>query len=204
MFTGIIQNRGTVAAVRSRGEGREIWIDEAAIAGELATGGSVSVNGCCLSAEEIDGNRFRLYCTPETLDRTTAGDLTAEDVVNLELPLRPAARLGGHFVQGHVDGVGEVQDVEALDGSWFFRFRVPETVGPYLVEKGSVAVDGISLTIAKIRADKITVALIPHTLNHTTLKFKRIGSRVNIECDQVGKYIENFCGARKTKNVVIY
>lgn len=190
MFTGIILHSGRIQEVGDRGDGRELWIEAPEIAAELQRGGSVSVNGCCLSAEEVAGDRFRLFCTPETLDRTTIGKKATGDEVNLELPLRPTDRLGGHFVQGHVDGVGEVDRVRELDGSWMFRFRAPSSVARYLVEKGSVAVDGISLTVASLSGGLFEVAVIPETWERTNLSAASPGTEVNLEADVLAKYVE--------------
>ena len=192
MFTGIINEVGTIEQVRTDGDGRRIRIAAPDTARDLEPGASVSINGCCLSAERIEGEAFELYATPETLRRSTLGGLSRGARVNLELALRPSDRLGGHFVQGHVDGMGEVAAVKEVGGSWVFTFRAPSAVARYLVEKGSVAVDGISLTINHCDRSGFTVAVIPHTAAVTTIGLRRVGDRVNLETDMIGKYVARF------------
>jgi len=195
MFTGIITEVGRIENLTPHGGGRRLRIEAPETAAGLALGGSVGVSGCCLSAEEVDGAGFQLYCTPETLDRTTLGRLRRDSRVNLELPLRPTDRLGGHFVQGHVDGVGEVVKVREAGGSWVVSFRAPGPVLPYLVEKGSVAVEGISLTVAALKGDVFEVAVIPETWKRTNLSEARPGGKVNLEADILAKYVERLLGA---------
>lgn len=190
MFTGIVTEVGEIVHTAAAGRGRQLEIRAARTASGLVAGGSVSVNGCCLSAEGVEGERFRLHATPETLRRTTLGGLGPGAGVNLELPLRPEDRIGGHFVQGHVDGVGEVREVLEVGGSWVFAFQAPREVLPYIVLKGSVAVDGISLTVAGLHAGVFRVAVIPETWSRTTLSRASVGTRVNLEADILAKYVE--------------
>lgn len=190
MFTGIVSETGEILRAEDREGGRRLRIRACATAPELGVGGSVSVSGCCLSAETVEADAFTAFCTPETLRRTTLGVLGAGDRVNLELPLRPTDRLGGHFVQGHVDGVGEIAEVRDLDGSWLFRFDAPDELARYLVEKGSVAVEGISLTVAGLEGRRFDVAVIPETWRRTNLGLLGAGSPVNLEIDILAKYVE--------------
>lgn len=163
----------------------------------LALGESIAVNGACLTVTAMQGRRFRVDVSPETLRRTTLGRLAKDGRVNLERALRVGDRLGGHVVLGHVDGVGTLEKIQP-DGDWLlYRFRVPRTIGPYLVEKGSIAVDGVSLTVFACRAGKFTVALIPHTLAKTTLGTLAPGTGVNLEADVLLKHIAAMLEARR-------
>lgn len=181
MFTGIIEEIGRVEA---RHDGRFTFA-AATVIDDLAPGGSVAVNGCCLTAVSVGPGQWTADVVEETLRRTTLGSLSPGDPVNLERPVRLADRLGGHLVQGHVDGVGEVVDAPPE-----LRVRVVPALRRYLVEKGSVAVDGCSLTVAAALDDSFTVAVIPHTAGATTLGRLRPGSRVNVEVDVLAKYVE--------------
>ncbi len=164
---------------------------------DLEIGGSIAVNGCCLTAVEIDSDSFAADLSPETLDKTNLGELGVGRKVNLERPLLPTSRLSGHFVQGHVDGTGEFLGVEPLgDGNWNLRVRAPEALLKYLVYKGSVAIDGISLTIARLDGDVIEVAIIPHTYQETNLADRRSGERVNLEADVIAKHVERLMALR--------
>ena len=188
MFTGIVQALGEV---RAR-EGGALAVYAPSLAGELAVGGSVAVNGVCLTAVAVDpgAGTFRADLSPETLRRTALGDLREGDGVNLELPLRAGDFLGGHWVQGHVDTVGEVVAVEPQpDGSYLFAFQVEPRYDLWIVEKGSIAVDGISLTPFDVREGRFSVAVVPHTYHHTTLKSRGPGARVNVEFDILAKYV---------------
>ena len=163
----------------------------------LALGESIAVNGACLTVTGIQGRRFRVDVSPETLRRTTLGTVAKDRRVNLERALRVGDRLGGHVVLGHVDGVGKLEKIEP-DGDWvLYRFRTPRELASYLVEKGSIAVDGVSLTIFACRAGRFTVALIPHTLARTTLGTRRPGDGVNLEADVLLKHIAKMLEARR-------
>lgn len=158
---------------------------------DLEIGGSIAVNGCCLTAIEIDTEGFAADLSPETLEKTNIGDLAVGSRVNLERPLLPTTRLSGHFVQGHVDATGEFVGVTpAGDDNWTLRVRAPEETLKYLVYKGSIAIDGISLTIARLDENVIEVAVIPHTYRETNLSDLQPGQRVNLECDVIAKHIE--------------
>lgn len=186
MFTGIIEETGIVRQTGSR-----LVIDCAAVLSDLKPGGSVAVNGVCLTAVEIEMHSFAADLAPETLERSNLGSLVQKSRVNLERPLTLAARLSGHLVQGHVDGKGELLSLEPLDdGNWWLRIRVPEALDKYLVYKGSIAIDGISLTIAAIEDFILSAAIIPHTYENTNLAARRHGDRVNLECDMIAKHVE--------------
>jgi riboflavin synthase len=192
MFTGIVEELGNVRSVTEADGGARIEIQAGpAILADLTVGGSVAVNGCCLTAVEVGGGHFAADAVIETLRRTDLGRLQPGDPVNLERPLRADGRLDGHLVQGHVDGVGTIEArTQNPDGSFDLRVEAPPTLLRYLVEKGSVAVDGASLTVVDVRDAGFTVALIPHTAQATTLGHKPPGAAVNLEVDLVAKYVE--------------
>jgi riboflavin synthase len=165
---------------------------------DLPIGGSIAVNGVCLTAVDVGKSSFAADLSPETLERSNLGGLHPGDRVNLERPLSPTGRLSGHFVQGHVDGQGELVALDpAGDGNWWLRVRVPPELLRYVVYKGSIAIDGISLTVAALEADVIAVAIIPHTHEQTALKQRRAGDQVNLECDLIAKHIERLLEARE-------
>jgi riboflavin synthase len=194
MFTGIIEELGEV-----RTAGPKLVIEARSVLSDLAPGSSIAVNGCCLTVVEIRPPRFSADLSPETLARTNLGDLRPGHRVNLERPLTPSSRLGGHFVQGHVDGTGAVVSLDALrDGNWWLQARVPPELDRYLVFKGSIAIDGISLTIASLEASVLAVAVIPHTYEVTNLSARRPGDRLNLECDLIAKHVEKLLAAIQT------
>ncbi len=191
MFTGIIEEVGTVAELTALGAGSRLQVRAAEVLSDLPIGGSIAVNGVCLTAVEVTAGSFAADLSPETLERSNLGDLRPSSRVNLERPLAPTSRLSGHIVQGHVDGAGEFLALEELgDGNWWLRVRVPRELLRYFVYKGSIAIDGISLTIASLQDDVVGVALIPHTYRETSLAGLRAGSRVNLECDIIAKHVE--------------
>jgi riboflavin synthase len=191
MFTGIIEETGTVAALPPVGSGSRLQVHAAKVLADMPVGGSIAVNGVCLTAVEVTAGSFSADLSPETLERSNLGDLRTGSRVNLERPLAPTSRLSGHFVQGHVDGTGEFLSLEALgDGNWWLRIRAPRELLRYFVYKGSIAIDGISLTIASLEHDEIGVAVIPHTYQETSLGVLRPGARVNLECDVIAKHVE--------------
>jgi len=197
MFTGLVQALGEITAKQARGAAVRLVVRAPGPAAEAAIGDSVAVNGCCLTVVEIDGDRLAFDVIPETLDRTSIGAQGVGGVVNLELPLRPTDRLGGHFVQGHVDAVGELTArTDGKDGDVRYFFTVPDALRGHIVEKGSIAIDGVSLTVASVDGDEFSVALIPHTLEVTNLGRMAPGARVNLEGDILAKYVaaQNIAG----------
>ena len=196
MFTGLVEGRGRIEDVRPESAAiRLVVAAPVEMAGGVAVGDSVAINGCCLTVVEADGARWSFQAGAETLSKTSLGALRRGDPVNLERSLPVDGRIGGHFVQGHVDGVGQVDSV-ASDGEWVtLWFRVPAELGRLLVPKGSVAVDGVSLTVVEAEPDRFSVALIPHTLQVTTLGVRRPGDAVNIETDILGKYVQKLLKA---------
>ncbi|HEY3050449.1 MAG TPA: riboflavin synthase [Gaiellaceae bacterium] len=187
MFTGIVRERGRVVSIEETGDGMRLEIDAPATASTLAVGDSVSISGACLTATAVSNGAFSVTAVPETLSRTSLGRLSPGAEVNLETAARAGDPLGGHFVQGHVDGVGRVASA-GQDGRVWIE-AAPEVLR-YVVEKGSIAVDGVSLTISGLRDGAFEVALIPHTLEQTTLGALQEGEEVNLEVDVLAKYIE--------------
>jgi riboflavin synthase len=191
MFTGIVEDLGRVVDISRTGSGGRIAIACSAILSDASAGDSVAVNGACLTAVELNRNQFSADLSPETLERTNLGDLAPGALVNLERPLRVSGRLNGHFVLGHVDGTGELIAMDALgDGNWRLRVRMPASLERFIVFKGSVAVDGISLTVAALEGNIATFAIIPHTWTHTALHSYNPGARVNLEADILAKHLE--------------
>jgi riboflavin synthase len=189
VFTGLIADLGEVEAVEATGDGARLRV-RTPLASELAAGDSVAVNGVCLTATTVEGEGFAADVVSETLRRSSLGALAAGAPVNLELPLRAADRLGGHVVQGHVDGVGEVVDVVDQGFSRVVTVAVPDGLERYVVEKGSIAIDGISLTVAALQDGRLSIAVIPETLERTTLGAAQPGRPVNLEVDVLAKYVE--------------
>ncbi|MEK7204803.1 MAG: riboflavin synthase [candidate division NC10 bacterium] len=196
MFTGIIEAIGTVQEFSRQGEGARVHIGAGALAEGLRLGESIAVEGACLTVTAVRGNGFAADLSVETLKRTTLGRLRAGARVNLERPLRLGDRLGGHLVTGHVDGVGQLAERVPQGDGEFIRIRFPRELGSLLVMKGSIAVDGISLTVAELSRDAFGVAIIPHTLEHTTLRNKRVGDPVNLEADLLGKHVARLLAGR--------
>ena len=191
MFTGIIEEAGTVDALQSRAAGARLKVRCATVMADMTEGASIAVNGVCLTALELRPDSFSADLAPETLRRSNLGDLRPGSRVNLERPLSPSGRLSGHIVQGHVDATGEFLSLESLgDENWWLRIRVPPEIDRFLVYKGSIAIDGISLTIAALESDVLSVTIIPHTYRNTTLGGYRPGARVNLECDVLAKHVE--------------
>lgn len=190
MFTGIIEELGRVHSIKRRGEDARIVIAAREVTVESRAGDSIAVNGVCLTALEISTESFAADCSRETLERSTLGGLRPGKPVNLERAVTPATRLGGHIVQGHVDARGEFLGAVDHGGSWTVRIAYPPEVGPYLVSKGSVAVEGISLTIAGLTDHVFEVAIIPKTWEVTNLSQLQPGDQVNLEADVIAKYVE--------------
>jgi riboflavin synthase len=197
MFTGIIEEIGSIAGIISRQDIKQIEINAKLVLEGLKIGDSVAVSGICLTVVKINPASFVVEVSSETLSCSTFFSAKVGDKVNLERAVSANARLGGHIVQGHVDGVGEIKNAEHRAQNTELRINIPEQLRKYVVEKGSIAVDGVSLTVAKIEGNNIIISVIPHTLENTTLKDKKTGSKVNIEVDVMGKYAENFQKGQK-------
>ena len=197
MFTGIVEKLGTVVAMESRDRGGSLRVDGGWNFTEIRLGDSLCLNGACLTVSSLDGTTFAADVSAETLNRTNLGSLRPGDQVNLERALRLSDRLGGHLVTGHVDGAGRVREGLREGDSYRFTFEVSEDLSRTLVGKGSVAVDGISLTVSKLERSFFEVYVIPYTLETTTLKWRKPGDRVNIETDIIGKYVEKFLSTER-------
>lgn len=197
MFTGIVEEVGEVVELHDSGTNRELTI-RARMTPELRVDQSVSHNGVCLTVVAINGDTYRVTAVKETLERSNLGALSPGDGVNLERSLRIGDRLDGHMVQGHVDTVTECLAVEDVGGSWRYTFRVPEQKH-LLVHKGSICLNGVSLTIAELSAEHFAVAIIPYTYAHTTFRSLKAGRRVNVEFDVLGKYVERMMVATISK-----
>ena len=190
MFTGLVETRATIADVRPEPPGKRLLVLVPSFAGEVSLGESVAVNGCCLTVVEIDADRLAFEAGPETLQRTNLGGLAAGSFVNLERSLRLNDRLGGHLVTGHIDALATLDRRDDL-GAWsMFWFRTSPQWTAQMVSKGSIAVDGVSLTLVDVEAERFSVALIPHTLEVTTLGQLRPGDAVNLETDLLAKYVQ--------------
>jgi riboflavin synthase len=196
LFTGLVADLGTVAEVHSTADGVRLAI-ESSLARELTEGASIAVNGVCLTAVGLCGERFGADVMHETLRRSSLGDVGEGARVNLELPLRAADRLGGHVVQGHVDGVGVVTGVRQEGFARVLTVEAPEEVLRYVVQKGSIALDGVSLTVAALEGSSFEVSLIPETLERTNLGGTSVGRTVNLEVDVVAKYVEKLVGGAR-------
>ncbi|HEX8775711.1 MAG TPA: riboflavin synthase [Pyrinomonadaceae bacterium] len=190
MFTGIIEELGRVRSLERRGEGARLVIEAGTVTAETQEGDSISVNGVCLTAIDVRSDSFAADGSRETLQRSTLGRLRAGSVVNLERAVTPSTRLGGHIVQGHVDGRGRFLSAEEHGGSWTLRIGYPKELARYLVFKGSVTVEGISLTVAALADDYFEIAIIPKTWAVTNLSHLRAGDEVNLEADIIAKYVE--------------
>lgn len=198
MFTGIIEEVGAVREIAPRGEALTLRVVASVVREDVKPSDSLAVNGTCLTVVEVADDALGFDVIPETLSKTALGALRPGDAVNLERALRVGDRLGGHFVQGHVDGVGRVVEVDA-EGEWYtIWIAAPPMVRRYLIPHGSIAVNGVSLTVARLRDDVFAVGLIPHTLENTDLGLRRAGDPVNLEADMLGKYVDTLMAAVPT------
>lgn len=195
MFTGIIEEIGRVVAVQDLGGGKRLTL-AGRMAPELYIDQSVAVNGACQTVVAVQGNTFDVIAVEETLRKTTLGSFRAGTPVNLERAMQPTGRLDGHFVQGHVDATGTVVRVEAEATSWRYRIRFAEQFAPYVIPVGSIALDGISLTVARLDGNELTVAIIPHTYENTIIPQWQVGGAVNLEFDLIGKYVARWLALR--------
>ena len=197
MFTGIVREVGSIAAVTGGEEGIRLEIDAPGTAPLVGIGGSVAINGVCLTVESVEGSRLIFHAVPETLSRTTLGEIGRGAVVNLEPALRAGDAMGGHIVQGHVDGIGRVQSIEFEGEGLRVIVEASDETLRYCVEKGSITVEGVSLTIAELHDDAFGLALIPHTIAETTLSRLVPGQRLNLEVDVLAKYVERLLEPRR-------
>ena len=186
MFTGIVEELGTVGSIRNG----VLLVDASLILGDLDVKDSICVNGACLTVTELTGTGFQVDVVPETLRRTNLGELISGSKVNLERSLQMGGRLGGHIVQGHVDCTGEISSITEDGDAYLYSFAVPSELSKYIVQKGFICVDGISLTVVDCDESSFAVTLIPYTADHTVLGIKKIGDTVNIEVDIIAKYVE--------------
>ncbi|HIJ79641.1 MAG: riboflavin synthase [Desulfobulbaceae bacterium] len=199
MFTGIILGKGKVVEKRPAGGGMLFGLEADFALTDPEEGESIAVNGVCLTAKEISGRRFVVDVSPESLSRTNLGRLTTGSLVNLERALRLSDRLGGHMVSGHVDAITKVVERKPLGDFVLFTFQVPAGMGKYIIEKGSITIDGISLTVNSVDEKTFAVSIIPHTLEITTLGELKQGDMVNIEVDLIGKYVEKLLSVKSTE-----
>jgi riboflavin synthase len=196
MFTGIIEEMGSVKGLRREAGAARLTVSASLVLEGTAIGDSICVNGVCLTVVEMDGSSFSADVANETLKVTNLGDLRVGQKANLERALRLSSRIGGHLVTGHVDAVGRIREKKQEGNSWRIFIETPESALPYIIKKGSVAVDGISLTVADVEKTGFSIAMIPHTAKLTTLGFKSAGESVNLETDIIGKYVERLLAGR--------
>jgi riboflavin synthase len=203
MFTGIVEQAGKIESLELGKDGGRLRVAYGAgaevIARQTKLGDSIAVNGCCLTVVDFDAHRFAADLSGETLRRTNFGEKQSGDVLNLERPLAAGARLGGHFMQGHVDGIGRVTRLVPEGDNWWLSVRVPAELGRYVAEKGSIAVDGISLTVARWRDGEADIALVPFTYAHTNVHTMKVNDAVNIETDILAKYVESLIAKPGTR-----
>jgi riboflavin synthase len=204
MFTGIVEEVGRVTGIEQRRENRRITIAARNAPAELKSGDSIAVSGVCLTAVDIKPGSFNADLAPETWSRTSLSRMHEGALVNLELPMKADGRFGGHFVQGHVDGVGELIALDRISESenWWLRIELPHDVEKYTVYKGSISIEGISLTVAKLEGRICTIAIIPHTVETTNLKSLKPGDPVNLEADLIAKYVEKMMTKEAVENAL--
>jgi riboflavin synthase len=202
MFTGIVEEVGKIAKIEQRGENRRITISAQNTPKELHTGHSVAVSGVCLTALDIKPKSFCADLAPETWVRTSFSRIHEGALVNLELPMKADGRFGGHIVQGHVDGVGKLVNFERIADSenWWLHIEIPSELEKYTVFKGSISIEGISLTVAKLQGSRCTIAIIPHTVEMTNLGSLKSGDPVNLEADLIAKYVEKMMAGTSSEN----
>jgi riboflavin synthase len=203
MFTGITEHTGKIESLERRQDGGRLRVslaDAPQIAEEMKLGDSIAVSGCCLTVVEFDAGHFSADLSAETLRRTSFAEKKVGELVNLERPLAASARLGGHFVQGHVDGTGRVTELIPEGPNWWLSVQVRSELHGYLAEKGSIAIDGISLTVARWQGGLAGIAVIPFTYAHTSVREMVVGGCVNLECDILAKYVESLLQARRAQS----
>lgn len=197
MFTGLVEELGVIKSVIPKGKGAKISVTAGKIVDSVSIGDSININGACQTVVELGSGFFSVDTVEETIKKTTLGSFKPGNYVNLELALKANSRLGGHFVLGHVDTTGEIIEINKLMSSHFLRIKYPAEFSHYLIPVGSIAIDGISLTLAEVDKNSFAVAVIPHTWEMTNLKFKKIGDKVNLEFDVLGKYVAKMLGKEK-------
>ena len=196
MFTGIIETLATVIKVKESGQNKTFWVNSA-ISPDLQVDQSIAHDGICLTVESVDSNLHQVSAVHETLIKTTAGEWKEGTTINLERCMTLGDRLDGHMVQGHIDGTGRLLQKKSLEGSWEFTFSYPAAFAALMIEKGSITVNGISLTSFNVGKDNFTVAIIPYTYEHTNLQYLKEGEAVNLEFDMIGKYIQRYLAVRE-------
>jgi len=203
MFTGIIEHLGTIESLSVQNEGGRVTVHAPTLASKLAVANSIAVNGCCLTIVSVDNDRFSADLSGETVRKTsfgtTSGRLRKGARVNLEQPLTAGKEFGGHFVLGHVDGTGRVAHLRSEVENWWYGLEVPEDFASYIVPKGSITIDGVSLTVADWHGRIAEIAVIPYTYDHTNIRDRKLGDAVNLEGDILGKYVERYLDARSSK-----
>ncbi|MFS0786874.1 riboflavin synthase [Shouchella sp. 1P09AA] len=198
MFTGIIEEKGTVTEIKKQDQAMQIVVRGNKVLSDVALGDSIAVNGVCLTVTAFTDHTFSVDVMPETFQATTLNQLKTHSAVNLERAMSPMSRFGGHIVSGHVDGKGTIVSRRRVENAVYFDIRVQPERTKYIVQKGSVAVDGISLTVFSVKDNQLTISIIPHTLDETIIGSKQVGDEVNIECDVIGKYVERLLTANDT------
>ena len=193
MFSGIVLSVGTIGEYVKKNEGAVLVVNTEMDLSGFEDGESIAVNGVCLTVVDSTETTFKLDLSTETLSRTNFKNAKKGDRINLERSLTPSTKISGHFVSGHIDQVGEIVDIEEKPGEVLFRFSHPAKLSPFIMEKGSIAIDGISLTVFDCKDNRFTVSIIPFTLSHTNLSSRKIGDLINIECDMIGKYVFKAC-----------
>jgi riboflavin synthase len=196
MFTGIIEHLGTVESLKVHAEGGHVTIHAPGVAPHLAVANSIAVDGCCLTVVTVRGDKFSADLSAETMRKTSMGEWQAGTRVNLEQPMTAGKEFGGHFVLGHVDTTGRVTRLDPEGENWWYGVEVPESFAKYIVPQGSVAIDGISLTVARWNGRVAEIAIIPFSYKHTNIRSKKIGDAVNLEGDVLGKYVERYLAVR--------
>ena len=199
MFTGLVKELGKIVKITPNNEGKEFTIASKSLIKEIGIDDSVAVNGCCQTVVAFDKETFTVQAVHVTLEKTTFSTLKTGDEVNLELALRLSDRLGGHLVQGHVNGVGSLQSVTRKGKNYVLRIRGPENLSKYIVKEGSIAIEGISLTVADKKANDFEVSIIPHTWENTILRNRKVGDGLNLEIDILAKYVESILGGTSDK-----
>ncbi len=198
MFTGIIKETGTIKKITDKGQDIEFEVNSSVLIKDVKTGDSIAINGICLTVKSFNGNSFTFDVSSSTLAHTNLAELKSGDKVNLEDSLTPSDKLGGHFVSGHIDCTAKVIGIEKTGRAYEITFDLPSEVAPFITERGSVAIDGISLTVTEVAGDSFKVVIIPHTFENTILGNKSTGSSVNIEVDMIARYIANYLKNKKT------